>query len=143
MTKRHWAAASGAVVVLAAGYWWYAQTPEKRGAAPAGGGSGVPVIVAEAERRDVPQRISAIGTVQSLHTVVLRPQVTGTITEVLFDEGEPVERGALLARIDDRTIKAALAQAQAEQSSAEADLRIAELDLARYNGLSDRSSTLR
>lgn len=139
MTKRIWVAAVGAVVLLAAGYALYARAPAKPAGAPAGGGSGVPVTVAEAERRDVPQRIAAIGTVQSLHAVVLRPQVTGTITEVLFKEGELVERGALLARIDDRTIKATLSQAQAEKSSGEADLRIAELDLARYNGLSDRS----
>jgi RND family efflux transporter MFP subunit len=139
MTKGYRAAAIGAVVLLAAGYWWYSRIPEKLAAAPSGGGSGVPVTVAEAERRDVPQRLSGIGTVQSLHTVVLRPQVTGTITEVSFNEGELVERGALLARIDDRSIKAALAQAQAEKSSGEADLRIAELDLSRYNGLSDRS----
>lgn len=138
MTKGYRTAAIGAVVLLAAGYWWYARTTPKLAAAP-GGGSGVPVTVAEAERRDVPQRLSAIGTVQSLHTVVLRPQVTGTITEVSFSEGELVERGTLLARIDDRSIKAALAQAQAEKSSGEADLRIAELDLARYNDLRDRS----
>jgi RND family efflux transporter MFP subunit len=97
------------------------------------------VTVITAERRDVPQRISAIGTVQSLHTVVLRPQISGAITAVLFKEGELVESGALLARIDDRSIKAALAQAQAEKASGEADLRIAELDLARYTGLRDRS----
>jgi RND family efflux transporter MFP subunit len=139
MTKHNRAAATGAVVLIVAGCWWYARTPKDLAAAPASGGSGVPVTVAEVERRDVPQRISAIGTVQSLHTVVLRPQVTGTITEVLFKEGELVERGALLARIDDRTIKATLAQVQAEKSSGEADLRIAELDLSRYNGLSDRS----
>jgi len=140
MTKGNSAAAIGAVVLLAAGYWWYTRTPVELAAAPkGGGGSGVPVTVIEAERRDVPQRLSAIGTVQSLHTVVLRPQVTGTVTEVLFNEGELVERGALLARIDDRSIKAALAQAQAEKSSSEADLRIAELDLARYEGLRDRS----
>jgi RND family efflux transporter MFP subunit len=104
-----------------------------------GGGSAIPVSVVEAERRDVPHRIAGIGTVQSLHSVVLRPQVTGVVTEVLFDEGELVERGELLARIDDRAIKAALAQAQAEKNSSEAQLRIAELDLARYRGLQDRS----
>lgn len=139
MTKGYRTAAIGAVVLLAAGYWWYARAPAKLAAAPAGGGSGVPVTVVEAERRDVTQRLSAIGTVQSLHTVVLRPQVTGTITEVSFNEGELVERGVLLARIDDRSIKAALAQAHAEKSSSEADLRIAELDLARYDALRDRS----
>lgn len=128
-----------AVVLLAAGgYWAFAKTPG-RDAGKSGGGSAVPVSVVEATQRDVPQRISGIGTVQSLHAVVLRPQVTGVITEVLFDEGELVERGALLARIDNRSIKAALAQAEAEKTSGEADLRIAELDLARYTGLRDRS----
>ncbi|MBM0106564.1 efflux RND transporter periplasmic adaptor subunit [Steroidobacter sp. S1-65] len=137
MTKASRAAAI-AVVLLAAGYWWHTRAPANV-PAPAGGGSTVPVTVVEAQRRDVPQRISAIGTVQSLHTVVLRPQVSGAIVEVSFEEGEMVERGELLARIDDRSIKAALAQAQAEKASGEADLRIAELDLARYNSLRDRS----
>jgi membrane fusion protein, multidrug efflux system len=132
------AAAIGVVALLAVGgCWWLAQGPPKN--APQSGGSAVPVSVVEARQRDVPQRISAIGTVQSMHAVVLRPQVTGVLTEVLFKEGQLVERGALLARIDDRSIKAALAQAEAEKTSGEADLHIAELDLARYNGLRDRS----
>lgn len=125
----------GAVLLTLAG--GCAKAPDK--ALQAGGGSGVPVSVVVVERRDVPQRVSGIGTVQSLHSVVLRPQVTGVITEVLFDEGKLVERGDLLARIDDRAIKAALAQARAEKTSGEADLRIAELDLARYNQLPDRN----
>lgn len=130
----------GAVVLLAAGgFWWYAKTPATVAGQTGAGGSAIPVSVAEAVLRDVPQRMSGIGTVQSLHTVVLRPQVTGVVTEVLFKEGELVERGALLARIDDRSIRAALAQAQAEKTSGEADLRIAELDLSRYHGLRDRS----
>lgn len=137
MTKASRTAAI-AVVLLAAGYWWHTRAPANVPAS-AGGGSTVPVTVVEAQRRDVPQRISAIGTVQSLHTVVLRPQISGAVVEVSFAEGEIVERGQLLARIDDRSIKAALAQAQAERASGEADLRIAELDLARYNGLRDRS----
>ena len=139
MSRSRGAAAAGAVVLLVGGgYWWHARSTGDA-AAQTSGGSAVPVTVVEAEQRDVPQRISTIGTVQSLHRVVLRPQVTGVITDVTFREGELVERGALLARIDDRSIKAALAQAQAEKASAEADLRIAELDLSRYSGLNDRS----
>lgn len=130
---------AGAVVVLASGCWWYASAAEKTADKKSSGGAAVPVQVVEVERRDVPQRISGIGTVQSLHSVVLRPQVSGVITEVLFEEGELVERGKLLARIDDRSIKAALVQAEAEKISAEADLRIAELDLSRYVGLRDSS----
>lgn len=134
-------ALAGGVVLLAAatGYWWFVGAASKSAEKNSAGGSAVPVTVIEAEQRDVSQRISSIGTVQSLHTVTLRPQVSGVITEVLFKEGDMVERGTLLARIDNRTIKAALAQAEAEKTSNEADLRIAELDLARYTGLKDRS----
>lgn len=133
------ASVAGVVVLLACGYWWYASAAEKTADKKTSGGSPVPVKVVAAERRDVPQRIASIGTVQSIHTVVLRPQVSGVITEVSFKEGELVERGALLARIDDRTIRAALAQAEAEKTSAVADLRIAELDLSRYTNLRDNS----
>src|SRR5262245_59949156 len=89
------------------------------------GDAAVPVSVAKVERRDVPHRISSIGTVQSLHTVVIRPQVTGILTEVLFKEGELVNEGALLARIDDRAIRASLAQAEAEKASKAAQLKVA------------------
>jgi RND family efflux transporter MFP subunit len=130
---------AGAVLLLAGGYWWYASAADETAQKKPSGGSAIPVMVVEAEQRDVPQRVSGIGTVQSLHAVVLRPQVSGVVTEVLFKEGELVERGELLARIDDRSIKAALAQAEAEKTSAMADLRIAELDLSRYTGVRDSS----
>ena len=129
----------GVLLAVAAGHWGFAKTTDKSVQQRGAGGSAVPVLVAKVQQRDVPHRIAAIGTLRSLHTVVVRPQVTGVITEVLFKDGELIERGTLLARIDDRSIKAALAQAQAEKTSGEADLRIAELDLSRYNGLRDRS----
>lgn len=124
-------------MLAAGGYWWLAGDAQKTSEKKPSGGSAIPVTVVEAEQRDVPQRIASIGTVQSMHSVVLRPQVSGVVTEVSFKEGELVERGALLARIDDRAIKAALAQAEAEKTSGVADLRIAELDLSRYTSLRD------
>jgi RND family efflux transporter MFP subunit len=95
----------------------------------------VPVSVTEVEQRDVPQLAAGIGTVQSLHNVVLRPQVSGIVTEVLFAEGQQVKRGQLLARIDDRTILANLRQAEAEKARNEAQLKAANLDKSRYDNL--------
>jgi RND family efflux transporter MFP subunit len=95
----------------------------------------VPVSIAFVEQRDVPQLASGIGTVQPLSSVVLRPQVSGIITEVLFVEGQTVTRGQLLARLDDRSIAANLRQAQAEQARNEAQLKAAKLDQARYDNL--------
>jgi membrane fusion protein, multidrug efflux system len=104
-------------------------------ASPPKGPPPVPVSVVAVEQRDVPQLAAGIGTVQSLHSVVLRPQVSGIVTEVLFDEGQQVKKGQLLARIDDRTILANLRQAEAEKARNEAQLRAARLDQSRYNNL--------
>jgi membrane fusion protein, multidrug efflux system len=95
----------------------------------------VPVSVVTVEQRDVPQLAAGIGTVQSLHNVVLRPQVSGIVTEVLFEEGQLVKRGQLLGRIDDRTIIANLRQAEAEKARNEAQLKAAKLDQSRYENL--------
>lgn len=95
----------------------------------------VPVSVVTVEQKDVPQVAAGIGTVQSLHNVILRPQVSGIVTEVLFEEGQNVKRGQLLARIDDRTILANLRQAEAEKARNEAQLKAARLDKSRYDNL--------
>lgn len=104
-------------------------------AGPPKGPPPVPVSVVAVEQRDVPQLAAGIGTVQSLHNVILRPQVSGIVTEVLFEEGQQVKKGQLLARIDDRTIVANLRQAEAEKSRNEAQLRAARLDQSRYDNL--------
>lgn len=104
-------------------------------AEPPRGPPPVPVSVTTVEQRDVPQLAAGIGTVQSLHNVVLRPQVSGIVTEVLFVEGQQVKRGQLLARIDDRTIIANLRQAEAERARNEAQLKAANLDKSRYDNL--------
>jgi RND family efflux transporter MFP subunit len=61
--------------------------------------------------------------------------VSGIVTEVLFEEGQQVKKGQLLARIDDRTIVANLRQSEAEKARNEAQLRAARLDQSRYNNL--------
>ena len=129
-------AAAGIIVLAAVVTWMFWRGDALGGHAKGKGPAAVPVAVARVEQRDVPHWISSVGTVQSLQSVVIRPQVTGVLTEVLFREGEIVERGALLARIDDRSIGAALAQAEAEKSSKEAQLKLAKLDLTRYDDLS-------
>ena len=95
----------------------------------------MPVSVVVVERKDVPQLAAGIGTVQSLHNVTLRPQITGVVTEVLFQEGQQVKRGQLLARLDDRTILANLRQAEAEKARNQAQLKAARLDQSRYDNL--------
>lgn len=87
------------------------------------------------ERRDVEQQVSGIGTVTSLHNVVIRTQIDGQLTRLLVSEGQMVEAGELLATIDDRAVVAALEQAQASRASNQAQLKSAEQDLQRYRSL--------
>lgn len=86
----------------------------------------VPVVVADAVRRDVPLDISVIGTVQALTTVGVKSQVSGQVIKVHFTEGQDVKEGQLLFTIDPRPFEAALAQAQANVGRDTAQLRQAE-----------------
>ncbi|EFH11452.1 efflux RND transporter periplasmic adaptor subunit, partial [Teichococcus cervicalis] len=100
-----------------------------------GAGMAVPVTLAAATRKDLVLTLDALGTVQALNSVTLRSRVSGQLLEVLFQEGQDVEQGQVLARIDDRTYAASLAQAQAQRAYNQAQLANARLDLQRYEGL--------
>lgn len=97
----------------------------------------VPVSVIQVRQQDVPQFVSAIGSVLSLHSVEVRPQVEGVLTRVLVKEGQSVRAGDLLATLDDRSIRASLAQAQAQLGQSQAQQQVAEVDLKRYRLLSE------
>jgi len=140
-----------------AGWWWWQrqETQEPAGAAgqqqaqgpqgPAGAGrarrplgtgaTAVPVTVAEAERRDVPLTVDALGTVVPLESVVVRTQLDGQLMEVNFREGQEVAKGDVLAQVDDRNAKAALQQAEAKKAYDQAQLANAKVDLQRYQSL--------
>ncbi len=90
----------------------------------------VPVLAAEAVRRDVPLDVGVIGTVQALTTVGVKAQVSGQVVTVHFTEGQDVKAGQLLFTIDPRPFEATLAQAQANVGRDTAQLRQAEAALA-------------
>ncbi|WP_224366253.1 efflux RND transporter periplasmic adaptor subunit [Hyalangium versicolor] len=131
-----WARKLGLLVIaalgIAAGAWLLGGSSKPRAAT---GPPTVPVVVEQVSRRDVPHLLRGIGTVQSLHSVVVRTQVDGLLTELAFKEGQQVKQGDLLARIDDRAIVAEVAQARAEKARNEALLHSARTDLERYGNL--------
>jgi multidrug efflux system membrane fusion protein len=101
-------------------------------------GEGVPVTVAQVEKRTVPQQVSAIGTVEPMHTVQVRSQVGGTLVGVHFQEGEEVEKGDLLFTIDARPYQAALVQAQSAVARDRAKMLDAEATARRYEELAKK-----
>ncbi|EGH34483.1 secretion protein HlyD, partial [Pseudomonas syringae pv. japonica str. M301072] len=60
----------------------------------------VPVKVITVSLEDVPRFVTGIGSVLSLQSVVIRPQVDGVLTRVLVKEGQQVKAGDLLATLD-------------------------------------------
>jgi RND family efflux transporter MFP subunit len=88
-----------------------------------------------AQQRDVPITVEAAGTVVSLDSVDLRPQVSGTIAEVVVREGQFVRRGDVLFRLDDRADRANLERAKAQLLRDRASLADLERQLARARDL--------
>ena len=95
----------------------------------------IPVVPAEAVRRDMPVWLDGLGTVQAFQTVTVKSMVDGPLIDVPFREGQDVHEGDVLARIDPRIYQAALDNAVAKRALDEATLANARLDLARYQKL--------
>jgi multidrug efflux system membrane fusion protein len=124
----------GMVLVAAAIIWWQGQAgpPQQAGR---GGGAPASVVAASIVTGDIDVTLSALGTVTSLATVTVKSQISGSLTNVAFKEGDEVKQGDLLARIDSRPYDAALAQVQGTLARDQALLKGAQVDLARYQKL--------
>ena len=121
------------LVALGALVLWFSMKPVATKPSVA---SAVPVRVVSVIEQDVPRFASGIGTVLSLHSVVIRPQIDGILTKLLVKEGQLVKKGDLLATIDDRSIRASLDQARAQLGESQAQLAVAQVNLKRYKLLS-------
>lgn len=93
------------------------------------------VAVERAELADYAPRLTVLGTVTPLQSVAVRTRVDGQITAVLFREGETVRAGQPLFRLDDRAVRATLAQSRAAMASAAATRLQAAADLQRSQSL--------
>jgi len=119
-----------------AGLGWYASWQSWQYAAPTTAAQAPPatasVVLTPAPvavetmpvaRRPVARGITAVGSLRSDETVVLRPEVAGLIREIRFQEGQPVTQGQVLVRLDDAIARAELAQASANLALAQSQNR--------------------
>jgi membrane fusion protein, multidrug efflux system len=147
------AAASGAA-------WWYQNNPkaaaallgEKTASAPANAGAPGPaagasgpagprapaVEVAKVEVMKLTDDTQAVGNLRSRQSVMLRPEVSGRITQLNFRDGDRVQKGQLLVQFDDQLPVAQTKQSQAELSIAVANHKRNQ-DLAAQNFISQRT----
>jgi len=137
-----------ALGALVLGGYWYWQQPAGAGidkaAAKAGkgagkrGGGSVSVTTVTVKRQPMPVIIDAVGTVESEHSVAIRPQTSGVLEAVMFKEGDPVRQGQVLFRIDARPVTASMEQARAALARDQAQLAQAQAQEARLRPLAEK-----
>ncbi len=131
---------------IALGGWYYRNSrianPSADAAAPGAPGKGkgsfsaggmvVPVVVATAQRGDLPVYFNGLGTVTAFNTVTVRSRVDGQLISIAFKEGQFVHEGDLLAQIDPRPFQVQLAQALGQLAKDQAQRRDAEVNFERF-----------
>jgi multidrug efflux system membrane fusion protein len=131
------------LLIGAAVYYWTHRQPAEAPAQRGRGEQAQSVGVATVTKADVPVTYDGLGTVTALATVTVKTQIAGQLTELGFKEGQIVKKGDFLAQIDPRPYQVALEQAQGALARDEALLKDAQLDLARYQRLSQQDSIAR
>jgi membrane fusion protein, multidrug efflux system len=131
--------------VVAVGFWYFrnsrggsqaadsaAPAANKGRGGPGAGNFTVPVVVATAQRGDLPVYFNGLGTVTAFNTVTVRSRVDGQLISVAFKEGQFVHGGDLLAQIDPRPFQVQLEQAQGQLAKDEALRKDAEANFERF-----------
>ena len=117
------------------------QTSPAAGAQPQGRrgranpGAGVPVVVTTIGKKPMSVVIEAVGTVQAIASIQIKPRMDSQIMKVNVEEGALVKEGDLLFQLDDRTLKAQLGMIEAQIRKDQAQIVQAKRDNERADGL--------
>ena len=145
-----WISGTIVIAVVAGGAFWLGKkqadssTDVKTGAStnsngakgPATAGTAIEVIKVQTTK--LAQSITAVGSLRSDESVVIRPEISGRVAEILFTEGARVAKGAPLIRLDASIQRAELAQAEANLSLNKSKLDRA-LDLQKKGFISSQA----
>lgn len=148
--KPYLAIALVGVAAASTAAWWLQNKPASAPAeatssaapsAPAGpGGPQRPpsVEVAKVETAKLVDDTQSVGSLRSNQGVILRPEVGGRVSQIMFKDGQRVKKGQLLVQFDDQLPVAQLMQAKAEMSIAQAN-HTRNKELVAQNFISKRS----
>jgi multidrug efflux system membrane fusion protein len=133
------------LAIVAIGIWYYrGHSTSEAGATAAPGAAGkgkggagaagmtVPVVVATAQKGDLPVYLIGLGSVTAFNTVTVRSRVDGQIVKVNFTEGQFVHAGDALIEIDPRPYQVMLEQAEGQLAKDQAQLHDVQVDFERY-----------
>ena len=130
------------LVLLAGGgyYFWSKRTPpaatgKAGGKNGPGAGAPAPVDAAKATRGNIGVYVTGLGAVTPIYTVTIHTRVDGELMQVLYKEGDIVQKGDKLAEVDPRPYQAQLTQYEGQLIRDQALLDNARIDQARYETL--------
>lgn len=106
--------------------------------AQAGGSPFVPVNMMKVTASPVSSTVNAVGALIAEDSVILRPEIDGRIDKLLFKEGQPVKKGAVLVVLDSAEQRARVAAAQADMKLAQSRYKRSE-ELVAQNFISKQA----
>jgi membrane fusion protein (multidrug efflux system) len=95
----------------------------------------VPVGVVKAERRPIEKTLDFVGRIEAVNRVEIRARVQGFLEAVLFKEGDPIQEGAPLYRIEKGLFQAAVEQAEGALTRSKSAKTLTEVQLQRAEDL--------
>jgi membrane fusion protein (multidrug efflux system) len=106
---------------------------------PASGPARPPTVeAAKVETMRLTDDTQAVGSLRSRRGVLLRPEVSGRVTQLNFTDGQRVKKGQVLVQLDDQLPLAQVQQSMAELSIAQANQKRNQ-ELVSQNFISQRS----
>lgn len=132
-----WPVVSVAVLsaVLAGAAWWWSQ-----------GHKAIPVqtatVAANGSASAANAVLQATGYVTARRQATVSAQITGTLTQVLIEEGDHVRKGQILAHLEDTALRAGLNSAEASARSAQANVEQFRAQLAQAEADARRQAEL-
>ncbi|MEC7118880.1 MAG: efflux RND transporter periplasmic adaptor subunit [Pseudomonadota bacterium] len=126
------------LILIALLYWlWLGRNDAQANTLPQAGAADRPVTVVTARsfradfsiERDIP------ATIAPLQQVIVRPQISGQIERLYFEEGQLLQAGQLMATLDSRSIRADLASSEAELARIQVQRETAQQEQQRYQTL--------
>ncbi|MDR2331788.1 MAG: biotin/lipoyl-binding protein, partial [Comamonas sp.] len=123
-----WLAAAVVIALLASGLWRGFKTQQQRQQALAQAEQAKAQAVYQLAASDAitvaPQTLvlslPISGTVQAVHTAIIKARIAGELQQLQLREGDPVQAGQVVARVDSTESQARLAQAQQQADAARA-----------------------
>jgi len=123
------------------------------GCAPKGGGAGgfqmppTPVEIAEVRPQTVRDQFRALGGIASVDQIEVVSELSASVAELPFDEGQALETGGLIARLDDREFAAESQRAEAQRDQAKANFdraqKLVETNAISQQGMDDARTALK